>query len=179
MHARCRRSVRFDHRCAIMSRDISQMGSQHERGIVGCFFAGMFLTWCYVMNGGAICQSLWLRSNGSGALFCLAWSIWEISAAVPSPPSAAVVVSRSAVVVNRTSRVTDPTSASPAEFRKAQREVEAFHQFRELSHEPLEVNEKICRARPVEDTLTPQEKNCRSDPAGSRTGSKRAAADCF
>lgn len=50
------------------------------------------------------------------------------------------------------------TFASPAELRKAQREVEAFHRFRQLSHELLEVNEKICRARPVEDTLTPQEK---------------------
>jgi hypothetical protein len=50
------------------------------------------------------------------------------------------------------------TFASPAELRKAQREVEAFHRFRELSHELLEVNEKICRARPVDDTLTPQEK---------------------
>ena len=53
------------------------------------------------------------------------------------------------------------TFASPAELRKAQREVEAFHRFRELSRELLEVNEKICRARPVEDTLTPQEKNPR------------------
>ena len=42
------------------------------------------------------------------------------------------------------------TFASPAELRKAQREVEAFHRFRELSRELLEVNEKICRARPVE-----------------------------
>lgn len=53
------------------------------------------------------------------------------------------------------------TFASPAELRKAQREVEAFHHFRELSHALLEVNEKICRARPVEDTLTPQEKKRR------------------
>ena len=53
------------------------------------------------------------------------------------------------------------TFASPAELRKAQREVDAFHRFRELSHEVLEVNEKICRARPVEDTLTPQEKKLR------------------
>jgi hypothetical protein len=43
-------------------------------------------------------------------------------------------------------------------LRKAQREVEASQQFRELSGELLEVNEKIRRARPVEDTLTPQEK---------------------
>jgi len=53
------------------------------------------------------------------------------------------------------------TFASPTELRKAQREVEAFHRFRALSRELLEVNEKICRARPVEDTLTPQEKKRR------------------
>src|SRR5262249_57432172 len=38
--------------------------------------------------------------------------------------------------------------SSAAELRKAQREVEAFHRFRQLSQELLEVNEKICRARP-------------------------------
>jgi hypothetical protein len=59
------------------------------------------------------------------------------------------------------------TFASPAELRKAQREVEAFHRFRELSHELLEVNEKICRARPVADTLTPRKKKPRK-----RSGSK-------
>jgi len=48
--------------------------------------------------------------------------------------------------------------SSAAELRKAQQEVEAFHRFRQLSQELLEVNEKICRARPVEDTLSPQEK---------------------
>ncbi len=53
------------------------------------------------------------------------------------------------------------TFASPVELRRAQREVEAFHRFRELSRELLEVNEKICRARPLEDTLTPQEKKRR------------------
>lgn len=43
------------------------------------------------------------------------------------------------------------TFSSPAELRKAQREVEAFHGFRDLSGELLDVNERICRARPVED----------------------------
>ena len=47
------------------------------------------------------------------------------------------------------------------QLRKAQREVDAFHRFRELSGELLEVNEKICRARSVEDTLTPEEKKRR------------------
>jgi hypothetical protein len=48
--------------------------------------------------------------------------------------------------------------SSATQLRKAQREVEAFHRFRQLSQQLLEVNEKICRARPVEDTLSPQEK---------------------
>jgi len=50
---------------------------------------------------------------------------------------------------------------SPATLRKAQREIDAFHRFRQLSRELLEVNESICRARPVEDSLTPQEKKLR------------------
>jgi len=50
------------------------------------------------------------------------------------------------------------TFSSPAALHKAEREVEAFHRFRELSHELLEVNEKICKSRPVEESLTPQEK---------------------
>jgi hypothetical protein len=51
--------------------------------------------------------------------------------------------------------------SSPAELRKTQREVEAFHRFRQLSQDLLEVNEKICRARPLEDMLTPEEKKRR------------------
>ena len=52
------------------------------------------------------------------------------------------------------------TFSSPAQRRKAQREVEAFHRLRELSRQLLEVNEQICRLRPVaEDAeLSPQEK---------------------
>lgn len=48
--------------------------------------------------------------------------------------------------------------SSAAELRKAQCEVEAFHRFRQLSQELLEVNERICRTRPVEETLSPEEK---------------------
>ena len=50
------------------------------------------------------------------------------------------------------------TFSSTVELRKAQREVEAFHRFRQLSQELLAVNEKICRARPIGDTLSPEEK---------------------
>ena len=48
--------------------------------------------------------------------------------------------------------------SSAAELRKAQREVETFHRFRQLSQDLLEVNEKICRARPVEDAPSPEGK---------------------
>lgn len=50
------------------------------------------------------------------------------------------------------------TFSTPAALRKAQREVEEFHRFRQLSQDLLEVNEQICRLRPVEETLTPEEK---------------------
>ncbi|MFN3326014.1 MAG: DUF6788 family protein [Bryobacteraceae bacterium] len=50
------------------------------------------------------------------------------------------------------------TFSSPTALNKAQREVEAFHRFRELSRQLLEVNEEICRARPAEDSRSPQEK---------------------
>jgi len=50
------------------------------------------------------------------------------------------------------------TFASLSALRKAQREIEGFHRFRELSRELLDVNERICHARPVEATLTAQEK---------------------
>jgi hypothetical protein len=61
--------------------------------------------------------------------------------------------------------------ASAAELRKAQREVEAFHRFRELSQELLGVNERICRVRPVEDTLSPEEKK-RPKPSARKSRAK-------
>ena len=53
------------------------------------------------------------------------------------------------------------TFATPIALRKAQSEVAEFHRFRELSQSLLDVNEKICQARPVQDTLTAQEKKRR------------------
>jgi hypothetical protein len=52
--------------------------------------------------------------------------------------------------------------ATPAEQRKAEREIETFRRYRQLERSFVEINEKICRARPVEDTLTPQEKKQRT-----------------
>ena len=48
--------------------------------------------------------------------------------------------------------------SSPAAMRKAQREVNEFHRFQKLCAEIVEVSEKICALRPIEDGLTPQEK---------------------
>jgi hypothetical protein len=50
---------------------------------------------------------------------------------------------------------------SSAELHKAQREVETYHRFRQLAQELLEINEKICRARPVEQELSPSKKKRR------------------
>jgi hypothetical protein len=54
--------------------------------------------------------------------------------------------------------ITESFSA-PASLAKAQREVAEYHRFRELSGELLEVNERICGLRPVEEeALSAQEK---------------------
>jgi len=58
------------------------------------------------------------------------------------------------------------TFATPVALRKAQQEVEEFHRFRDLSRGLLEVNEKICQSRPVEDTLTLEEKKRRKSSSG-------------
>ena len=68
------------------------------------------------------------------------------------------------------------TFASPVDLRKAQREVDAFHRFQGLCAQIVVVNERICGLRPLEQTLTHQEKNGRSDPAGSRLRSRPTAA---
>jgi Family of unknown function (DUF6788) len=61
--------------------------------------------------------------------------------------------------------------ATPAEQRKAEREIETFRQYRQLERSFVEINEKICRARPVEDTLTPQEKK-RPKPSRQKSRAK-------
>jgi hypothetical protein len=58
------------------------------------------------------------------------------------------------------------TFATSAELRKAEREVETYHRFRQLAQELLEINEKICRARPVEQELTPAKKKRRKSSMG-------------
>lgn len=47
---------------------------------------------------------------------------------------------------------------SNAAVRKAEQEIAEFRRFQKLSEELVEVSGQICRQRPVEDTLTPEEK---------------------
>lgn len=50
------------------------------------------------------------------------------------------------------------TFSSPLALRKAQQEVSTFHRFQDLCQQLIAVNEEICRRRPVEETLTGEEK---------------------
>lgn len=47
---------------------------------------------------------------------------------------------------------------NPAAQRKVEREIAAFRDYQQLNRSFVAVNEKICQLRPVEDTLTPEEK---------------------
>jgi hypothetical protein len=60
-----------------------------------------------------------------------------------------------------------PTAAAQ---RKAEREIATFRRYRQLERSFVEVSEKICRARPVEDTLNPQEKKRPKPSAGKSRG---------
>jgi len=51
-----------------------------------------------------------------------------------------------------------PTAAA---VRKAEREIGEFRRYQQISRDFVEVNEKICRLRPVGETLTVQEKKRR------------------
>lgn len=50
---------------------------------------------------------------------------------------------------------------SPLAQRKAEREIDAFRRWQQLSRSFVEINERICRLRPVEEIVTPQEKKRR------------------
>jgi hypothetical protein len=47
---------------------------------------------------------------------------------------------------------------TPLAVRKAEQEINEFRKFQRISHAFVQVNEQMCRLRPVEETLTPQEK---------------------
>lgn len=61
--------------------------------------------------------------------------------------------------------------ATPAAQRKAEREVAEFARYRELSRAFIDVNAQICRARPVEETLSLEEKK-RRKPSNRKSRAK-------
>lgn len=47
---------------------------------------------------------------------------------------------------------------NPAAVRKTEQEIAEFRHYQQLSRELVEVSEQVCRLRPVEEALTPEEK---------------------
>lgn len=60
---------------------------------------------------------------------------------------------------------------TPAAVRKAEQEIAEFRNYQQLSRELVEVSEKVCRLRPVQDTLTVEEKK-RRKPSNRRSRAK-------
>jgi hypothetical protein len=64
------------------------------------------------------------------------------------------------------------TFSTDAALRKAQREVEEYHRFRRLGQELLEVNEQICRLRPILEEESAAEKKKRRKRSAKRSRAK-------
>jgi len=60
------------------------------------------------------------------------------------------------------SKTVTETFSSPASLAKAQREVAECQRFRELGEQLLDVNERICQLRPVEEASQPAQEKKRS-----------------
>jgi uncharacterized protein DUF6788 len=58
----------------------------------------------------------------------------------------------------------------PVAVRKAESEVAEFRRYQALSRDFVDVNQKICKARPVDDTLSSQEKKLRKPSARKSNG---------
>jgi hypothetical protein len=58
---------------------------------------------------------------------------------------------------------------TPASVRKAEREIAEFRKFQELSRSFLEVNEQICRLRPVEEPSLSEQKKKRRTPSSRKS----------
>ena len=61
---------------------------------------------------------------------------------------------------------------TPASVRKAEREIAEFRKFQELSRTFLEVNEKICRLRPVQQQPLSEQEKKRRMPSKRRSRAK-------
>lgn len=65
------------------------------------------------------------------------------------------------------------TFSSLAARRKAEREVAAFHRFRELSRKLLELNEQICALRPLEQDAAPSTQEKKRPKRSSKKSPRR------
>jgi hypothetical protein len=61
---------------------------------------------------------------------------------------------------------------TPASVRKAEREIAEFRKFHELSRSFLEVNERICRLRPIEQQPLSEQEKKRRTPSRRRSRAK-------
>jgi len=61
---------------------------------------------------------------------------------------------------------------TPAAVRKAEREIAEFRKFQHLNRSFLEVNEKICRLRPVEEQLLGEQEKKRRTPSKRKSRAK-------
>jgi hypothetical protein len=61
---------------------------------------------------------------------------------------------------------------TPAAVRKTEREIAEFRKFQELNRSFLEVNEKICRLRPVEEQPLREQEKKRRKPSSRKSGAK-------
>jgi hypothetical protein len=61
---------------------------------------------------------------------------------------------------------------TPAAVRKAEREIAEFRKFQELSRSFLDVNEKICRLRPVEEQPLSEQEKKRRRPSNRKSRAK-------
>ena len=76
----------------------------------------------------------------------------------------------------RTYKVDGKTSSealsTPAAIQKAEREVQEFRKFQQLTREFLGTNAEICRLRPLEEQPETELKKKRSKRSGKRSGAK-------
>ena len=61
---------------------------------------------------------------------------------------------------------------TPASVRKAEREITEFRKFQELSRSFLDVNEKICRLRPLQEQLLSDQEKKRRTPSNRKSRAK-------
>lgn len=61
---------------------------------------------------------------------------------------------------------------TPAAVRKAEREIAEFREYQRLGRELVEVNEKICRLRPVDEPLLSEQEKKRRMPSSRKSHAK-------